>query len=88
MYFGGGFTQEAKLCDRFVRQKISSPLLVGSCNLNRKHILIVSDFYFFLFQFFGMVSVCAITCKSRRNGYEPLYAWNSSRNLPLYLLLI
>lgn len=53
MYFkGGGFTQEAKLCDRFVRQKISSPLLVGSCNLNRKRILIVSLIFIFSFSSF------------------------------------
>lgn len=29
---------------------------------------------FAIIKFFGMVSVCAITCKSRRSGYEPLYA--------------
>ena len=39
----------------------------------------------FLLQFFGMLSVCVITCKtSQRSGYQPLYAWDSSWNhLPL-----
>lgn len=29
---------------------------------------------FAIIKFFGMVSVCAITCRSHRSGYEPIYA--------------
>lgn len=34
----------------------------------------------FLLQFFGMLSVCVITCQTgnRRSGYQPLYAWTTS----------
>lgn len=38
---------------------------------------LVSDSFSLPLQLFGMLSVCVITCKtgSRRNGYQPLYAW-------------
>ena len=41
-----------------------------------------------LLQFFGMMSVCVITCRvgSRRGGYQPLHAWSPPPPPPLGVL--
>lgn len=33
---------------------------------------------YFSLKLFGMLSVCVISCKTQRSGYQPLYAWAAS----------